>query len=127
MRRNIEMPNARVMIVEDEVIITKNLEENLAEMGFEIAGVFMSGEEALKQFQKFKPDVVLMDILLKGNIDGFEAAEKIMTEHNIPVIFITGNSDEDTIERMRQCNICEYMLKPIEKNELVSLINKVLQ
>ena len=121
------MPDARVMIVEDEVIITKNLEENLVELGFEIAGVFMSGEEALKQFQKFKPDVVLMDILLKGNIDGFEAAEQIMAEYNIPVIFITGNSDEDTIERMRQFENCEYLLKPIEKNELVSLINKVLQ
>jgi AmiR/NasT family two-component response regulator len=121
------MPDARVMIVEDEVIIAKDLEDNLADLGYEVVGVFISGDEAIKQFHKVKPDVVLMDILLKGTVDGFEAAEQIMEEYNTPIIFITGNSDEDTIEKMRQFENCEYLLKPIEKNELFSLINKVLQ
>lgn len=121
------MPDTRIMIVEDEVIIARNLEENLNELGYKVVGMFISGEEALNQFQEVRPDIVLMDILLKGDVDGFEAAEHIIEEYNIPVIFITGNSDEDTIERMRRFENCEYLLKPIEKNELFSLINKVLK
>lgn len=117
---------ASIMIVEDEGIVAKDIETSLADLGYTISGVLSSGEEALAAVGKLKPDLILMDIMLQGKLDGVEAARQIMADSGIPVIFLTAYSDESTISRARETNAYGYLLKPFEERELRSTIEMAL-
>jgi DNA-binding LytR/AlgR family response regulator len=115
-----------VLIVEDEVIIAKDMSLTLDKLGYNVVGHCISGEEALAMVKEKQPDIVLMDIMLKGDITGIEAAKKIHDNYYIPVIFITAYSDEDTISRANTSAPFGYIVKPFKANDLRATIETSL-
>lgn len=112
------MQKPRVMIVEDEAIVAADMAATLDEMGYEIASLIHTGEDAVRHSEIEKPDIVLMDILLAGKINGIEAAELIKKRNNIPVIFVTAYSDDAIIDRAKKTEPAGYIVKPISSREL---------
>ena len=121
------MAKATVLIVEDEAIIAADLAGKLEKLGYEIVGTETKGEEAVEAVYRLKPDVVLMDILLKGEMDGIEAAEEIGNRINAPaVIFMTSYSDDATLERAKLTQPYGYILKPFEERALAATIKMAI-
>ncbi|BAW30870.1 sensory transduction regulatory protein [Methanothermobacter sp. MT-2] len=116
------MPSARVMIVEDENIVAMDIKQRLEMLGYEVVATVTTGEEAVKLTEKTRPDIILMDIVLKGEMDGIEAAEEIKRRFKIPIIYITAYSDEETLERAKITEPFGYIIKPFEDRELHSVI-----
>ncbi len=112
----------KIMIVDDDVITVTELIEALRSYGYEIGATAESGEEAVKTAKESRPDLVLMDIVMPGKIDGIEAAKKIRADLNIPVIFLTGYSDEEYIDRAKSAQSCGYLLKPFNDAQVNSAI-----
>jgi len=111
-----------ILIVEDEVIIANDIEYSLKEFGYNVVGFAATGRQAIEKAGQYKPDLILMDIILQGEMDGIEAAEEIKKQFNIPVIFLTGNADSATIERAKLTTPFGYILKPFEDRELHIII-----
>ena len=116
----------KIMIVDDDVITVTELIEALRSSGYEIGGTAESGEEAIKMAKKTRPDLILMDIVMPGKIDGIQAAKKIRDEFNIPVIFLTGYSEEEYIERAKTARSFGYLLKPFVDAQVSSAIKIAL-
>ena len=108
----------KIFIVEDEMIIAANISLQLTNLGYEVTGIVPRGEEALLQIQENKPDIVLLDINLKGNIDGIETAELMQKEHSIPIIYLTANADEEHFNRAKKTNPHAFISKPFKKLDL---------
>ncbi len=121
MRKKDENFNKRVLIVEDEGIVANDLKNNLKKIGFKFIDIVYTGEEAIEFAQKIRPDLVLMDVRLKGKIDGIKAASKIK-EIGIPVIYVTAYGDKKTIERAKKTEPFGYIYKPFTEIELRSAI-----
>ena len=120
------MAKARILIVEDEAIVAVDIQKTLQKLGYEVLAIAFSGEEALRKTEELHPDVVLMDIVLRGQMDGIEAAQKIYERFGIPSIFMTGYSEE-LAERLNTGKPCLYVIKPVDINELITAIDKVLK
>jgi CheY-like chemotaxis protein len=120
------MQPAQILIVEDETIVAKDLERSLTAWGYAVVGVAASGKDAIAKAAKERPDIVLMDVILKGDMDGVEAAGEIHTRFNIPVVFLTAHGDEDTLERAKLSAPFAYVLKPFDERELHTVIQVVL-
>jgi signal transduction histidine kinase len=120
-------PKANIMIIEDEAIIAKDIENILNNYGYSISGIFSKAEEALSSLKTKKPDLILMDVVLKGDLDGIEAAKIIKRDFNIPVIFITAYADDITISRIKKLNAYGYFLKPFEEKEIQAWIETTLE
>ena len=116
------MTKAQIMVVEDEGIVALNVENSLKGLGYEVLDVVASGEEAIEEAERTRPDLVLMDIMLEGDMDGVEAAEQIRERFNIPVIYLTAHADDDTLQRARITEPFGYLLKPFEERELHTTI-----
>ena len=116
----------KIMIVDDDVITVTELTEALRSSGYEIGGTAESGEEAIKMAKKTRPDLVLMDIVMPGKVDGIKAAKNIREELNIPVIFLTGYSEEKYIERAKSARSFGYLLKPFVDAQVSSAIKIAL-
>lgn len=112
----------RILIVEDESIVAMDMQRRLEGLGYEVVGHVMRGDEALEATARREPDLVLMDIHLKGDIDGIQAAEQIKQEYRVPVIYITAYSDENTLERAKVTEPYGYILKPFQEREIHSAI-----
>lgn len=112
------MEAGRILIVEDEVIVSTDLKRKVGKMGYEVTGCIRYGEKALEAARTDKADLVLMDINLKGEMDGTEAAEQIARELFIPIIFMTAFSDPVSIERAKISGPYSYLTKPIRFDEL---------
>ena len=93
------MEKAKILIVEDEAIIAMEIENQLQGLGYEVTSIVDTGEKAIKKAEEDKPDLMLMDIRIKGEMDGIEAAEEIRNRFGIPVVFSTAYLDEERIER----------------------------
>lgn len=119
--------SVRLLIVEDERIIAINLKETLISLGYQVVGMVATGEQAIAEAIAQQPDLVLMDIRLKGNIDGVQAAEQIWQQLHIPVIYVTGHSDKSTLERAKVTAPFGYILKPVKEKELYVTIETALQ
>jgi PAS domain S-box-containing protein len=117
----------RILIVEDERIIALNTKENLENLGYEVPAIAASGEAAIAKAAELHPDLVLMDIRLKGTLDGVQAAEQIWNNLQIPVIYVTGHSDRSTLERAKITSPFGYILKPVKERELYVAIETALQ
>lgn len=111
-------PKPRVMIVEDQAIIAADLEASLKNLGYESCGIENTAEKALKVIEKEQPDAVLMDIVLKGQMDGIEAAEIIRSRWQIPVIFCTGYADESRLQKAKLTLPFGYILKPFDERNI---------
>ncbi|GBE27734.1 blue-light-activated protein [bacterium BMS3Bbin03] len=120
------MSEARIVVVEDESIVAMEIEDRLYSLGYQVLGTYASGEEALKQIDKLQPDLILMDIMLHGELDGIETAEKIRNQYNIPSVYLTANSDENTLQRAKITEPYGYLLKPFEERELHTTVEMAL-
>ena len=116
------MQPIKVLIVEDEVIVARDIRDTLSTLGYEVCAQVSAGEEAITKSEELKPDVVLMDIMLQGDVDGIQAAETIRSRMNIPVIFLTAFSNENTIERAKTAKPYGYILKPFQDTDLYTAI-----
>lgn len=114
----LNMSKKKVMIVEDEMIISLMLEQMITRMGYEVVDKITTGEVAIEKAASLKPDVILMDIRLQGEIDGVEAISKIQKEHDIPVIYITGNTDQQYKNRVKKTEYLDFLVKPITQHKL---------
>ena len=112
------MSKAKILIVEDERIIAKYIQNTLRALGYDISAIVSSGEEAIKMAGEVRPDLVLMDIVLKGDMDGIEAAEQIRNLFDIPVVYLTAYANEKLFQRAKITEPFGYILKPFEEREL---------
>lgn len=110
--------DARILIVEDERLLAEELRERLSSIGATVIGAVVSGEQAINAADTLRPDLVLMDIRLKGEMDGIEAASRISRAHGTPIVFLTAHSDHMTVERAKQVHPYGYILKPLQEHEL---------
>jgi putative two-component system response regulator len=120
------MAKARIMIVEDERIIAGYIKRILQDMGYAVSKVVSSGEEAIKKAQEDNPDLVLMDIILQGEMDGIEAASQIRSRFNIPVLYLTAYTNKKMLERAKITEPFGYIVKPFQERELHSNIEMAL-
>jgi two-component system cell cycle sensor histidine kinase/response regulator CckA len=120
------MKETRILVVEDEVIIAMEIRDRLGKLGYTVTGVAPSGEEAIRKMVETQPDLVLMDIMLEGPMDGVETAERIRATHDVPVIFLTAYSDSTTLERAKISEPFGYILKPFDERELHTTIEIAL-
>jgi PAS domain S-box-containing protein/putative nucleotidyltransferase with HDIG domain len=120
------MSKIRILVVEDESLVARDIQNMLRSLGYEVAGIVASGEMAIQKASTSVPDLVLMDIVLKGDIDGIAAAERLWEEYGIPVIYLTAYADDTTFERAKLTKPFGYLLKPFEERELQTTIEMAL-
>ena len=120
------MSNAKIFIVEDEAIVAESLCDQLEKLGYIVTGNAPSGEEALRKIKKELPDLVLMDIMLEGEMDGVEVAQQIREFYGIPVIFLTAYSDPETLGRAKLTEPFGYLIKPYKERELLTTLEITL-
>jgi DNA-binding LytR/AlgR family response regulator len=112
------METISILIVEDDPIIGADLEDRLTDLGYQIFGPYESGEEALAEFEAIKPDLALLDIQLAGKWDGIETAHQLLKKKNLPIIFLTSNSDEATFAKAKQIRPAAFLSKPFRGRDL---------
>jgi CheY-like chemotaxis protein len=116
-----------ILIVEDELIVAEDLRRRLQGMGYEVRGVVTSGDEAIRRVGEMQPDLVVMDISLRGDMDGVEAAHRIREHYGTPVVYITGHGDPDTLQRAKSTPGFAFVLKPVEDREMQYILEMVLK
>jgi CheY-like chemotaxis protein len=114
-----------VLIVEDDLILNLLYESFMEKIGFETHGELVYGKTAVDMTKKNRPDLILMDITLEGDMNGIEAAEKIREFSSVPIIFITGNSDKEHREKAEATSNSYYLIKPVEFGDLKETISKI--
>ena len=118
--------NPQILVVEDEGIVAKGIEAMLKKLGYDVPAVVSSGTEAIKKAVETHPDLVLMDIVLEGDIDGIEAAAQINSRFDIPVVFLTAHADELTIKKAKMAEPFGYVVKPFNERELHATIEMAI-
>jgi CheY-like chemotaxis protein len=112
------MARAKILVVEDQAMIALDIQAQLIQLDYDVAGICVTGAEAVKRAAELKVDLVLTDVLLAGRTDGIEAARQIRALHNIPVIFLTAHSDTATVDRAKQAEPYGYIVKPFNLRTL---------
>ncbi len=120
------MVKAKILVVDDESIIARDIQDRLKDLGYDAPAIAASGEGAIKKVEEIKPNLVLMDIMLKGDMNGIEAAEQICDRFDVPVVYVTASMDKKMQERAKSAKPFCYINKPFEDNELSSAIEKAL-
>ena len=120
------MEKKKILIVEDEIIIAMNMQNMLEEKGYDVIGIYSTGEEVLEKINEEIPDIIIMDVVLSSKIDGITAYERIKKEYDIPIIYQTAYNDEETIRRVITTEPYGYIMKPVKENELYSAIEIAL-
>jgi signal transduction histidine kinase len=120
------MTSRSIIIVDDELIFAEDLKQTLLALGYTVPAIFISGEQVLAKLEELRPDLILMDIVLAGQLDGVATAERIHTQYNIPVIFLTAYADKHLMERARVTEPFGYILKPYDERELQTAIEIAL-
>jgi CheY-like chemotaxis protein len=117
----------QILIVEDERLISVDLRRRLHRLGYVVVGMVASGEEAIAQAQRLRPDLVLMDIRLRGRMDGTEAAQHIRAQLEIPVIFMSAYTTVQTLERIWRAAPVEYLSKPFFEDQLRLALERAVE
>jgi len=120
------MLNDVILVVEDDSIEAMDIKKTLESAGFSIPEIASTGQKALDILSKFKPDLVLMDIVLKGEENGIEIAEIIKEKYRIPVIYLTAHSEASTVEMAKLTDPYAYVVKPFDTDELIQTIKIAL-
>ncbi|MFA6216373.1 MAG: ATP-binding protein [Candidatus Omnitrophota bacterium] len=120
------MVKAHILVVEDESVVAMDIKYRLENLGYDVSATLSSGESAIEKIPEFNPDLVLMDVVLKGQMDGIEAAERIKQLFDVPVIYLTAYGDDKTLERAKITEPYGYILKPFESRELYTTIEMAL-
>lgn len=121
-----EQISKKAIIVEDNLILSILYENMMKEMVFKTVGEIRDGETAVKLIRKYAPDVVIMDIKLEGDMDGIQAAHLIREFTNAPILFITGNSGNEHIERAKKVSNSKFLVKPISEQKLKDAVNEMV-
>lgn len=121
------MTAEKIIVVEDERVVARDIEKRLSKLGYVVPVTVASAEEAIRKTAELQPDLVLMDIQLKGKMDGIEAAEQIRTDYGIPVIYLTAYADEATLQRAKVTEPFGYVLKPFDEKDLHTAIEVALR
>jgi DNA-binding NarL/FixJ family response regulator len=121
------MSEARVLIVEDEIVIVRGLEQALEKLGYTVCGFAFSGEEALDLVEEEKPDLVLVDIFLRGKMDGIELVQEITSRFEIPTIYLTAYSSKEVLDRAKLTGPFGYIVKPFRERQLKVNIELALE
>jgi len=117
---------SKILVVEDERIVAEDIRRSLKKLGYEVSAVVSTGREALRKIRELQPDLVLMDIVLRMEMNGIQTAEKIHEHYDIPIIYLTAYADEETIDRAKKTEPYGYILKPFEDRELQTTIEMAL-
>ena len=120
-------PSAHILIVEDEGIVAFNLQQRLSHMGYLVPDVAVSGTETLALVAQSRPDLILMDIHIEGDMDGIDVAERIQETGTVPVVYLTAYSEDATLERARKTRPYGYLIKPFSERELHATIQMALE
>jgi two-component system, cell cycle sensor histidine kinase and response regulator CckA len=120
------MNKARILVVEDERIVAKDIQVKLKSFGYAVPAVASSAEEALQAISAYRPDLVLMDIVLKGKEDGVEAAHQIHEVYDVPVVYLTAYTDSQTLDRAKETAPFGYILKPFKERDLQIAVEMAL-
>lgn len=120
------MSKISILVVEDEAIVAKDIQNSLKKLGYNVPSVENTGENAVESAGKYKPDLVLMDIMLKGQISGIDAAEQIKRRYEIPVIYLTAYADESTLSKAKVTEPYGYIIKPFKEIDLHTSIEMAL-
>jgi len=120
------VPKPRLLIVEDECIVAADIAASLSQMGYEVAGTTDCGETALAMAKEIPLNLVLMDIHVRGPMDGIETACVLRERFNLPVVFLSAYGEDDTLQRAKQADSYGYVLKPFEDRELRIVIEMAL-
>ncbi len=120
------MAKARILVVDDDSIVASTVEAMLQDLGYTVPAIASSGRDAIREVKDIQPDLVLMDIYLKGDMDGIQTAEQIHTHCDIPVVYITGYADEETLQRAKVTEPYGYILKPFQDKDLHTAIEIAL-
>ncbi|MDZ7413620.1 MAG: PAS domain S-box protein, partial [candidate division KSB1 bacterium] len=127
MARTTQMEDAkRILVVEDESLVAADLSRLLERLGHRVVGHAASGKAALKAVEAERPDLVLMDIGLKGELDGIQTASEVYSRFGVPVVFLTAHSDEATLQRAKEAQPFGYILKPFEEREVLATVEMAL-
>jgi DNA-binding NtrC family response regulator len=121
------MTKKKILVVEDEGLLAMTIEEWLESFGYDVVDIASSAKEAIKSTKKHKPDLIIVDVFLDGEMDGIEAVAHINKHHNIPVIYITGNTDLDTYYRARKTVHYGYHEKPLSKVRLKKTVHETFE
>jgi two-component system, LytTR family, response regulator LytT len=116
------MAKVKVLIVEDESIVAKDIQNSLKKIGYQVTAAVSNGEKALEEIEENRPDIILMDIMLKGKMTGIEAAKIIKKRFDIPVIFLTAYADDNTLNNAKVSEPYGYLIKPYKDKELQTTI-----
>lgn len=120
------MAKKQVIIVEDESIVAKDIKNTLEMMGYDVPKLFSSGEDILDQISEYEPDLILMDIMLKGDLSGIDTTERLLENIDVPVVYLTAYSDEKTLQKIKKTESYGYILKPFKEVELKTTIEMAL-
>jgi len=120
------MGKKNVLVVEDESIVSKDIQYSLKKLGYNVVGAAATGEKAIELAGDKQPDIILMDIMLKGDLTGIEAAAEIKDKYNIPVIFLTAYADENTLAKAKVTEPYAYIIKPFKEIDLHTSIEMAL-
>ena len=120
------MAQTNVLVVEDESIVSKDIQHSLKKLGYHVVGAASTGEQAVALAKEHVPDIILMDIMLKGEMSGIDAAEAIRKEANIPVIFLTAYADESTLAKAKVTQPYGYIIKPFKEIDIHMSIEMAL-
>lgn len=116
------MNKGSILVVEDERIIALDIKQTLINLGYSVPAIASSGVQALEKIIQFSPDLVLMDIMLQGEIDGVKTAEKIRHSYQIPVVYLTSHTDEITLQRAKATEPFGYIVKPFDEKDLYTTV-----
>ncbi len=115
-----------IMVIEDESIVAKDIQVCLRKLGYNVVGTFPSGEQAVEEAKTLLPDLVMMDIMLKGQMSGIEAADAIRKEQDIPIIFLTAYTDRNTVDKAKETEPYGYIIKPFKEIDIQTAIEIAL-
>lgn len=120
------MSKINVLVVEDESIVSKDIQYSLKKLGYNVVGAAATGEKAIELAGELSPNIILMDIMLKGQITGIEASAEIKEKYNIPIIFLTAYADENTLSKAKVTEPYAYIIKPFKEIDLHTSIEMAL-
>ena len=120
------MGHTKLLLVEDNYIVAMEIQQELQERGYNTYKIATTGKKAVEIAKQKSPDAIIMDILLSSDMDGIEAAQKILTEENIPIIFLTGYDSENIRQRAHKLEPAAYIVKPVDVKKIENHLKKIL-
>jgi CheY-like chemotaxis protein len=120
------MPNNKIAVVEDEGIVAMDISKCLTSLGYEVAFISDSGEKVLELFEESMPDLILMDVELKGKLNGLETSRLLKEKYDVHIVFLTAFEDEATLNRIGDLSSDGYLVKPFEDEQLENTLKRVL-